>query len=342
VAGDLVATSDSFTTMSGREVALNVWTRSGDETRTDHAMRSLINSMRWDEETFGREYDLDLFNIVAVSDFNMGAMENKGLNVFNTRYVLADQDTATDSDFDGVEGVIGHEYFHNWSGNRITCRDWFQLSLKEGFTVLRDQLFSADMGSEPVKRIEDVRILRGSQFAEDSGPLAHPIRPDSYQEISNFYTATVYNKGAEVIRMMRTMAGVERFRKGTDLYFHRHDGEAATCEDFVKSIEDGAGLDLTQFRLWYSQAGTPTVTVHLTHEGDVASLHLTQSVPATPGQPDKAPMPIPLRVALFDGTTGQHHGEELVVLTGESGRFDFPAIPRGRSCRSTAASRRRW
>jgi aminopeptidase N len=199
--------------MSGREVALNVWTRSGDETRTDHAMRSLINSMRWDEETFGREYDLDLFNIVAVSDFNMGAMENKGLNVFNTRYVLADQDTATDSDFDGVEGVIGHEYFHNWSGNRITCRDWFQLSLKEGFTVLRDQLFSADMGSEPVKRIEDVRILRGSQFAEDSGPLAHPIRPDSYQEISNFYTATVYNKGAEVIRMMRTMAGVERFRR---------------------------------------------------------------------------------------------------------------------------------
>jgi aminopeptidase N len=331
VAGDLVATSDSFTTMSGREVALNVWTRSGDETRTDHAMRSLINSMRWDEETFGREYDLDLFNIVAVSDFNMGAMENKGLNVFNTRYVLADQDTATDSDFDGVEGVIGHEYFHNWSGNRITCRDWFQLSLKEGFTVLRDQLFSADMGSEPVKRIEDVRILRGSQFAEDSGPLAHPIRPDSYQEISNFYTTTVYNKGAEVIRMMRTLANfggrADRFRKGTDLYFHRHDGEAATCEDFVKSIEDGAGLDLTQFRLWYSQAGTPTVTVHLTHEGDVASLHLTQSVPATPGQPVKAPMPIPLRVALFNGATGRHHGEELVVLTGESGRFDFPGYP---------------
>jgi aminopeptidase N len=323
VAGDLVATSGDFTTMSGRKVELNVWTRHGDEGRTDHALRSLVNSMRWDEEAFGREYDLDLFNIVAVSDFNMGAMENKGLNVFNTRYVLADQDTATDADFDAVEGVIGHEYFHNWSGNRITCRDWFQLSLKEGFTVLRDQLFSADMGSEPVKRIEDVRVLRGSQFAEDSGPLAHPIRPDSYQEISNFYTATVYNKGAEVIRMMRTMAGVERFRKGTDLYFHRHDGEAATCEDFVKSIEDGAGLDLKQFRLWYSQAGTPTITAHLTHAGDKASLHLTQTVPATPGQPVKQPMPIPLRIALFDRATGKHHGEELVVLTGESGRFDF-------------------
>jgi aminopeptidase N len=323
VAGDLVATSDSFTTMSGREVALNIWTRAGDETRTAHAMRSLINSMRWDEEAFGREYDLDLFNIVAVSDFNMGAMENKGLNIFNTRYVLAEQDTATDGDFDAVEGVIGHEYFHNWSGNRITCRDWFQLSLKEGFTVLRDQLFSADMGSEPVKRIEDVRVLRGSQFPEDSGPLAHPIRPDSYQEISNFYTATVYNKGAEVIRMMRTMAGVERFRKGTDLYFERHDGEAATCEDFVKSIEDGAGLDLTQFRLWYAQAGTPTVTARLSHEGDVATLHLSQSVPATPGQSDKAPMPIPLRIALFDRATGKHHGEQLVVLEKEGASFHF-------------------
>nr|WP_241127208.1 aminopeptidase N [Novosphingobium terrae] len=323
VAGDLVATSDSFTTMSGREVALNIWTRAGDETRTAHAMRSLINSMRWDEEAFGREYDLDLFNIVAVSDFNMGAMENKGLNIFNTRYVLAEQDTATDGDFDAVEGVIGHEYFHNWSGNRITCRDWFQLSLKEGFTVLRDQLFSADMGSEPVKRIEDVRVLRGSQFPEDSGPLAHPIRPDSYQEISNFYTATVYNKGAEVIRMMRTMAGVERFRKGTDLYFERHDGEAATCEDFVKSIEAGAGLDLTQFRRWYSQAGTPTVTARLSHEGDTATLHLSQSVPATPGQPDKAPMPIPLRIALFDRATGKHHGEELVVLEKEGASFHF-------------------
>ena len=218
-------------------------------------------------------------------------------------------------DYDGIEGVIGHEYFHNWSGNRITCRDWFQLSLKEGFTVLRDQLFSADMGSEPVKRIEDVRVLRSVQFPEDSGPLAHPIRPDSYQEISNFYTATVYNKGAEVIRMMRTMAGPERFRQGTDLYFERHDGEAATCEDFVTAIEDGAGLDLVDFRRWYEQAGTPKVSARLEHAGETATLHLEQSVPATPGQPDKRPMPIPLKIALFDRKSGGHHGEQLVTLT---------------------------
>ena len=326
VAGDLVATKDSFTTMSGRKVDLGVWVRPGDEERTHHAMRSLIASMKWDEQAFGREYDLDLFNIVAVSDFNMGAMENKGLNIFNTRYVLADPETATDGDYDAVEGVIGHEYFHNWSGNRITCRDWFQLSLKEGFTVLRDQLFSAAMGSEPVKRIEDVRILRAAQFPEDSGPLAHPIRPDSYQEVSNFYTATVYNKGAEVIRMMRTMAGPERFRAGTDRYFASHDGEAATCEDFVVSIEQGAGLDLAQFRLWYAQAGTPKVSARLTHEGDVATLHLTQTVPATPGQPDKVPMPIPLRVALFDRTTGRHPGEQLVMLDSAEASFAFPGF----------------
>ena len=323
VAGDLVARSDNFTTMSGRDVELNVWVRDGDLERTEHAMDSLKRSLKWDEETFGREYDLDLFNIVAVSDFNMGAMENKGLNIFNTKYVLADTDTATDSDFDGVEGVIGHEYFHNWSGNRITCRDWFQLSLKEGFTVLRDQLFSADMGSEPVKRIEDVRILRGVQFPEDSGPLAHPIRPDSYREISNFYTATVYNKGAEVIRMMRTMAGAQTFRKGTDLYFERHDGEAATCENFVTAIEDGTGLDLTNFRLWYSQAGTPKVSVALTHEGETATLKLTQTVPPTPGQQDKRPMPIPLKLALFDRASGRHAGEELVILDGEAAEFRF-------------------
>ncbi|HKX79986.1 MAG TPA: aminopeptidase N, partial [Novosphingobium sp.] len=299
VAGKLVANGSTFTTMSGREVALNIWVRPGDEGRTEHAMDSLKAAMKWDEEVFGREYDLDLYNIVAVSDFNMGAMENKGLNVFNTRYVLADPETATDADYDGVEGVIAHEYFHNWSGNRVTCRDWFQLSLKEGFTVLRDQLFSQDMGSAPVKRIEDVRVLRAAQFPEDSGPLAHPIRPDSYQEISNFYTATVYNKGAEVIRMMRTMAGPERFRRGTDLYFERHDGEAATCEDFVSAIEEGAELDLRRFRLWYSQAGTPRVTARLEHRGDTATLHLAQQVPATPGQPEKLPMPIPLRFALF-------------------------------------------
>ncbi|WP_338242219.1 aminopeptidase N [Aurantiacibacter hainanensis] len=323
VAGQLVANTDSFTTMNGREVTLNIYVREGDLDRTGHAMESLKKSMKWDEETFGREYDLDLFNIVAVSDFNMGAMENKGLNVFNTKYVLADEDTATDGDFDGVEGVIAHEYFHNWSGNRITCRDWFQLSLKEGFTVLRDQLFSQDMGSAPVKRIEDVRVLRGAQFPEDSGPLAHPIRPDSYREISNFYTATVYNKGAEVIRMMRTMSGEEAFRKGTDLYFDRHDGEAATCEDFVKAIEDGAGLDLKQFRLWYSQAGTPKVFVRLEHSGDTATLHLAQEVPPTPGQPEKQPMPIPLKLALFDKATGRHRGEELVVFDAASTTVEF-------------------
>ena len=314
VAGDLVANSDSFTTCSGRKVALNIWVREGDQDRTHHAMQALKASMKWDEEVFGREYDLDLFNIVAVSDFNMGAMENKGLNVFNTRYVLADPDTATDMDYDGIEGVVAHEYFHNWSGNRVTCRDWFQLSLKEGFTVLRDQMFSADMGSEAVKRIEDVRVLRSAQFPEDSGPLAHPIRPDSYQEISNFYTATVSNKGAEVIRMMRTLAGPERFRRGTDLYFARHDGEAATCEDFVRAMEEGADLDLGQFRLWYSQAGTPQVTARLDHSGDTATLTLSQTVPPTPGQPVKQPMVIPLRLALFDRETGKHHGEQMVTL----------------------------
>ena len=314
VAGDLVANRDSFTTKSGREVELAIWVREGDLPRTEHAMRSLKQAMKWDEEAFGREYDLDLFNIVAVSDFNMGAMENKGLNIFNTRYVLADPETATDADYDAIEGVIGHEYFHNWSGNRVTCRDWFQLSLKEGFTVLRDQLFSQDMGSAAVKRIEDVRVLRASQFPEDSGPLAHPVRPDSYQEISNFYTATVYNKGAEVIRMMRTMAGPERFRKGCDLYFERHDGEAATCEDFICAIEDGAGLDLSQFRLWYSQAGTPRVAVEQDHLGETAILRLSQSVPPTPGQQAKQPMVIPLKLALFDRQSGKHHGEELVTI----------------------------
>ncbi|MBA4161837.1 MAG: aminopeptidase N [Novosphingobium sp.] len=323
VAGDLVANHDTFTTMSGRKVDLNIWVREGDQDRTHHAMQALKDSMKWDEETFGREYDLDLFNIVAVSDFNMGAMENKGLNVFNTRYILADPDTATDMDYDGIEGVVAHEYFHNWSGNRVTCRDWFQLSLKEGFTVLRDQLFSQDMGSEAVKRIEDVRVLRAAQFPEDSGPLAHPIRPDSYQEISNFYTATVYNKGAEVIRMMRTMVGPERFRAGCDLYFDRHDGEAATCEDFVKAIEAGAGIDLTQFRLWYSQAGTPKVTARIAHADDVATLTLTQEVPATPGQADKQPMVIPLRLALFDRASGTHQGEQLVVLDRAEMQFAF-------------------
>ena len=323
VAGDLVANSDSFTTRSGRKVDLNIWVRDGDLPRTEHAMRSLKKSMEWDEQTFGREYDLDLFNIVAVSDFNMGAMENKGLNVFNTKYVLADEETATDGDYDGIEGVIAHEYFHNWSGNRITCRDWFQLSLKEGFTVLRDQLFSQDMQGEAVKRIEDVRVLRGVQFPEDSGPLAHPIRPDSFREISNFYTSTIYNKGAEVIRMMRTMAGPEKFRKGTDTYFDRHDGEAATCENFIASIESGAGLDLGQFRLWYSQAGTPKVSAELVHNDTETVLKLAQTVPATPGQPDKRPMPIPLKVAIHDRATGKLGEEQLIVLDKAEDSFTF-------------------
>ena len=328
VAGQLVANSDTFVTSSGRQVALNIWVRDGDQDRTHHAMQALKDSMKWDEDVFGREYDLDLFNIVAVSDFNMGAMENKGLNVFNTRYILADPDTATDMDYDGIEGVVAHEYFHNWSGNRVTCRDWFQLSLKEGFTVLRDQLFSQDMGSEPVKRIEDVRVLRSAQFPEDSGPLAHPIRPDSYQEISNFYTATVYNKGAEVIRMMRTLVGPERFRKGCDLYFERHDGEAATCEDFVKAIEDGAGIDLGQFRLWYSQAGTPKVTARLSHDGDTARLTLSQEVPSTPGQPVKQPMVIPLRIALFDRDENKNRGEQVVILSQPQVELSFPGFAR--------------
>ncbi len=325
VAGNLVANSKPFTTVSGREVECNVWVRAEDLARTAHALESLHRSMAWDEQVFGREYDLDLYNIVAVSDFNMGAMENKGLNVFNTKYVLADPDTATDGDFDAVEGVIAHEYFHNWSGNRITCRDWFQLSLKEGFTVLRDQLFSQDMRGEAVKRIEDVRVLRAAQFPEDAGPLAHPIRPDSYREISNFYTATVYNKGAEVIRMMRSMVGVERFRAGTDLYFDRHDGEAATCEDFVKAIEDGAEVDLAQFRRWYSQAGTPRVTVSQLADGDTLTLTLKQHIPATPGQPDKLPMPIPLKLAVHS-RRGALGSQQLVVLTEAEQSFSLPLV----------------
>ena len=323
VAGDLVVNRDSFTTTGGRDVELAIYVREGDLERTGHAMESLKKAMRWDEETFGREYDLDIYNIVAVSDFNMGAMENKGLNVFNTKYVLADAETATDGDYDAVEGVIAHEYFHNWSGNRVTCRDWFQLSLKEGFTVLRDQLFSQDMQGEAVKRIEDVRILRSVQFPEDSGPLAHPIRPDSFREISNFYTSTVYNKGAEVIRMMRTMCGPDAFRKGCALYFDRHDGEAATCEDFIAAIEDGAGLDLTRFRRWYSQAGTPKISVAFDHCGDKATLTLKQEVPPTPGQPAKQPMPIPLRIALFDRAAGVHAGEQLIVLEATEQTLDF-------------------
>jgi len=316
VAGDLACNADSFTTMSGRAVRLGIWVKEADLPRTGHAMTALKNAMAWDERTYGREYDLDVFNIVAVADFNFGAMENKGLNIFNSRYILADPETATDPDYDAIESVVAHEYFHNWSGDRVTCRDWFQLSLKEGFTVYRDQSFSADMGSAAVKRIEDVRVLRAAQFQEDAGPLAHPVRPESYMEISNFYTATVYNKGAELIRMMALLLGPERFRKGTDLYFARHDGQAVTCEDFVKAMEDGGGIDLAQFRLWYSQAGTPRVRVALAHDpaSGAVTLSLGQNIPSTPGQGDKAPMAIPLKLALFDAETGARQSEEVLLL----------------------------
>jgi len=329
VAGDLVANSSHFVTASGREVQLGIWVRPADLAKTDHAMRALKTSMAWDERVYGREYDLDVFNIVAVDDFNFGAMENKGLNIFNSRYVLADPDTATDYDYDGVAAVVAHEYFHNWSGNRVTCRDWFQLSLKEGFTVFRDQGFSADQGSAAVKRIEDVRALRASQFPEDAGPLAHPIRPDAYQEISNFYTATVYNKGAEVVRMLSTILGPQAFRAGTDLYFDRFDGTAATCEDFVASLEEAAGIDLTDFRRWYSQAGTPRVSATLSHEagGGRATLSLTQVVPPTPGQDDKQPMVLPLRIRLFGAETGQPLSEErLFLFADDRASITFEAV----------------
>jgi aminopeptidase N len=327
VAGDLKANSDSFTTMTGRKVDLNIWVREADVPKTGHAMRALKDSMAWDERVYGREYDLDLFNIVAVSDFNMGAMENKGLNIFNTRYILADPETATDGDFDAVAAVVAHEYFHNWSGNRVTCRDWFQLSLKEGFTVFRDQSFSADMGSPAVKRIEDVKMLRAAQFPEDQGPLAHPVRPESYIEISNFYTATIYNKGAELIRMLHTVLGPDKFRAGTDLYFDRHDGEAATCDDFVKALEDGSGVDLSAFKIWYSQAGTPLVKARLEQGEGVATLHLEQNVAPTPGQPEKQPMPIPLRTALIGEESGSEiAGERVILLDQASQSIAFKGV----------------
>jgi aminopeptidase N len=265
-------------------------------------MESLKRAMRWDEERFGLEYDLDLFNIVAVSDFNMGAMENKSLNVFNAKCVLADPDTATDADYASIEGIVAHEYFHNWTGNRVTCRDWFQLSLKEGLTVFRDQEFSADMRSAAVKRIQDVRLLRARQFPEDSGPTAHPVRPASYIEINNFYTATVYDKGAEVIRMMARLLGRAGFRKGMDLYFERHDGQAVTCDDFAAAMADASGVDLTQFKLWYAQAGTPSVKVesHYDAAGSALDLTLSQTIPDTPGQSSKRPMHIPLEIGFLD------------------------------------------
>lgn len=302
VAGDLWCVEDSFSTLSGRDVALRIYVEPENIDKCQHAMNSLKKSMRWDEEVYGREYDLDIFMIVAVNDFNMGAMENKGLNIFNSSCVLARAETATDAAHQRVEAVVAHEYFHNWSGNRVTCRDWFQLSLKEGFTVFRDAEFSADMNSRTVKRIEDVAYLRTHQFAEDAGPMAHAVRPDSFIEISNFYTLTVYEKGSEVVRMLRTLLGEAGFRKGSDLYFERHDGQAVTCDDFIKAMEDANGADLTQFKRWYSQAGTPRLEVseHYDAAAQTYSLTLRQSCPATPDKVEKLPFVIPVELGLLD------------------------------------------
>ena len=343
VAGNLSCVEDSFRTASGRDVALRIYVEPHNADKCGHAMASLKKSMRWDEEVYGLEYDLELFMIVAVDDFNMGAMENKGLNVFNSKYVLAKPETATDTDFTNIEAVIAHEYFHNWTGNRVTCRDWFQLSLKEGLTVFRDQEFSADMASRAVKRIQDVRVLRSHQFPEDAGPMAHPVRPDSYIEISNFYTVTVYNKGAEVIRMIHTLLGQEGFRQGMDLYFERHDGKAVTTEEFVSAMEDATEVDLRQFRNWYSQAGTPAVKAAGKYDAasETYELTLSQTCAATPGQPDKSPFHIPVRMSLLtadgqpmalrqagahDGSTGP--GTETVLsLTAPTQTFQFESIP---------------
>ncbi|UTW57595.1 aminopeptidase N [Kordiimonas sp. SCSIO 12603] len=340
VAGDLAERKSSFVTKSGNEIELNIYVRPEDMERSEYAMGALQRSMKWDEDVYGLEYDLNIYNIVAVSDFNMGAMENKGLNIFNTKYVLADQYTATDADFGHVEGVIGHEYFHNWTGNRVTCRDWFQLSLKEGLTVFRDQEFSADLGSRSLKRIEDVKALRFSQFPEDGSPLAHPVRPEKYVEINNFYTATVYNKGAEVIRMMHTLIGASAFRDGMDLYFERHDGQAVTCEDFVKAMESASGMDLRQFRLWYSQAGTPTVSFERRRKGNDVSLRLEQACPATPGQATKKANHMPIVIGWLDASgkeitpaiegSGNWNGTScLLQLTETMQEFVFRDVPEG-------------
>jgi len=340
VAGTLVPTEERFRTVSGRDVTLRIYVEPGNEDKVGHAMRSLVKSMRWDEEVYGLEYDLDIFNIVAVGDFNMGAMENKSLNVFNTKYILAKPETATDTDFQGIEAVVAHEYFHNWTGNRVTCRDWFQLSLKEGLTVFRDQEFSSDLNSRAVKRIADVQGLRTVQFQEDAGAMAHPVRPDSYVEINNFYTPTVYNKGAEVIRMIHTLLGPEKYRRGIDLYFQRHDGQAVTCDDFVAAMADASGVDLAQFQLWYRQAGTPELDVSTAYDAAAKTVRLTvrQTVPPTPGQPDKRPMHIPLVVGLLgadgadlplrlageDQATGT---SRLLHVTAETQSFTFQDIP---------------
>ncbi len=310
VAGDLVAVPDSFTTKSGRHVDLNIYVRSGDDDKCAFAMDALKRSMTWDEDVYGREYDLDIFNIVAVDDFNMGAMENKGLNIFNSSLVLASAETATDVNFERIEGVIAHEYFHNWTGNRITCRDWFQLCLKEGLTVFRDQQFTGDMRSRPVKRIEDSILLRARQFREDNGPLAHPVRPESFVEINNFYTVTVYEKGAELIGMLKRLVGDADYDKALTLYFDRHDGQAATIEDWLRVFEDTTGRDLTQFKRWYSQAGTPRLSVTDAYDNGTYTLTFRQDTPPTPGQPAKDPRVIPIAVGLLNP-----NGDEVVPTT---------------------------
>jgi aminopeptidase N len=326
VAGDLVAHSGRFVTRSGREVALNIWVRKGDEGKCAFALEALIRSMKWDEEAYGREYDLDVFNIVAVDDFNLGAMENKGLNIFNARLVLASPETATDGDYERIEGVIAHEYFHNWTGNRITCRDWFQLCLKEGLTVFRDQEFSADMRMGPVKRIEDVLLLRARQFREDAGPLAHPVRPDAYREINNFYTATVYEKGAEVIGMLKRLVGPEGYREALGLYFERHDGEATTIEAWLKVFEDATGRDLAQFKRWYTEAGTPRLSVREEYESGLYTLHFRQETPPTPGQPEKTPRVIPIAVGLLNPNGDEVVPTRVLEMTQAEQSFVFEGL----------------
>lgn len=334
VAADLVSVKDEFTTRSGRKIDLGIWVERGDENRCAHAMASLKRSMKWDEEIFGLEYDLDIFNIAAVSDFNAGAMENKGLNIFNTAYVLADAKSATDTDFQNVERVIAHEYFHNWTGDRVTCRDWFQLSLKEGLTVFRDQEYMADQFSAAVKRIEEARLLRSSQFRDDAGPLAHPVRPASYLEINNFYTTTIYEKGAEVVRMYRTIIGREAFRRGMDAYIAKNDNSAATVEDFWAAMQSVTPIDLKQLMLWYSQAGTPEISFseNWDETSKTFGLTLKQSLAPTPGQSDKQPMLIPVNIGLL-GTQGEDLHTETVLLreTEQTFNFSLPARPRAAS-----------
>lgn len=334
VAGDLAVTEDYFTTMSGRNVKIEFYTAEADKPKVGFAVESLKNAMKWDETRFGLEYDLDIFMVVAVGDFNMGAMENKGLNIFNTKFVLADSRTATDTDFEGIESVVGHEYFHNWTGNRVTCRDWFQLSLKEGLTVFRDQEFSGDRASRAVRRIENIRLLRQHQFPEDAGPTAHPVRPASYEEMNNFYTMTVYEKGAEVVRMYHTLLGEEGFQKGMKLYFQRHDGQAVTCDDFRAAMADANGINLDQFALWYSQAGTPVLEAEGRLKNNSFELTVKQTVPPTPDMADKQPMMIPVKIGLLNRNgeavafdyQGKRGTEAVLLLTEAEQTFQFEGV----------------